>query len=346
MLKILFITNYKRDNQFSMEKYSSIHYKLIKNSKSILIESIPITNIFFQRSNNKYIRSINKYIFFPIYIFFKSFNYNLVHISDNGNAYLKFLIFRKTLITCHDLIPYRFPKNDLKNLIYRNLNRIGMRMSSAIIAVSKSTKRDFKKFISKKKSVEFIYTPYYEKKLKLKKSKKSSEIILLHIGSIFYKNRSLALEIINQLKHENYKLICIGKLNKKNLQYINKNNLSNIVIEKVNISEYNKIKIIKSSNFLLLTSQYEGYGFPVLEAYKYNIPVISSNKGSLKEIVSKNGLVKKYDCNHFVLKIKELKNNLKMKKKLIKNNTQILKTINNYKNYKNFYTNYYQNIYK
>ena len=81
MLKILFITNYKRDNQFSMEKYSSIHYKLIKNSKSILIESIPITNIFFQRSNNKYIRSINKYIFFQ-YIYFLNLLTTTLYISQ------------------------------------------------------------------------------------------------------------------------------------------------------------------------------------------------------------------------------------------------------------------------
>ena len=153
MYKILFITNYRRDNQYSMERYSKTHINLLKSQREFEIDVCPISNIFLKNSQNKLIRFLNKYILFPIYIFFKSLNYKIVHISDNGNAYLNLFIIRKTIITCHDLIPYRFPKSNLKNRVYRFLNKKGMLMSKCIIAVSKSTKKDFfLKFITKKKN--------------------------------------------------------------------------------------------------------------------------------------------------------------------------------------------------
>ena len=110
-------------------------------------------------------------------------------------------------------------------------------MSKCIIAVSKSTKKDFLKFITKKK-IKFIYTPYIQKKYFLKKKIKQSKYrFIVHIGSIDYKNRLMALNIINNLKKHDYKLICIGKLKYDEKKFINKNQLTSIVIEKHNISE-------------------------------------------------------------------------------------------------------------
>ena len=75
-----------------------------------------------------------------------------------------------------------------------------------------------------------------------------------------------------------------------------------------------KLQIIKEANIILLTSKYEGYGFPVLEGYSQDTLIVSSNKGSLKELVSEKALVKKYDCKNFVYKIREFENNPKLVK--------------------------------
>ncbi len=343
MYKILFITNYKRDNQYSMERYSKTHINLLKDLKDFKIDVCPISNIFLKNSENKLIRFLNKYILFPIYIFFKSLNYQIVHISDNGNAYLNLFVIRKSIITCHDLIPYKFPKSNLKNRIYRFLNKTGMLMSQCIIADSKSTKKDFLKIITKKKKLEYIYPPYIQKKYFFKKKIKQSKYrFIVHIGSIDYKNRLMALNIINDLKRYNYKLICIGKLKYDEKKFIDKNQLTSIVIEKYNISEKQKLEIIKKANIILLTSKYEGYGFPVLEGYSQDTLVVSSNKGSLKELVSEIALVKKYDCKNFVHKIRQFENNSKINKKLIKINNKILNNINDINSYRTFYKRVYQ----
>ena len=345
MYKILFITNYKRDNQYSMERYSKTHINLVRDINNFRIDTLPISNIIFKTSENKLIRFLNKYFIFPIFIFFKSFSYHLVHISDSGNAYLKLFILNKTIITCHDLIPFKFPKKDLKNIIYRWLNKKGMLKSSFIVTASKSTTKDFLKIIKKNQSLEYIYTPYIQKKFIGKKNIPSKYKKIVHIGSIDYKNRFLALEIINKLKKYNYKLICIGKLNENEKHFIKKYKLYSYIDEKVKISENEKLKIINNADIILLTSKYEGYGFPVLEGYSQNTLVISSDRGSLRELVLKKALVKKYNCKNFVHKILELNKNIKIKNKLINENKKILNKINNIKNYKNFYKNIYKKIY-
>ena len=98
----------------------------------------------------------------------------------------------------------------------------------------------------------------------------------------------MALNIINNLKKHDYKLICIGKLKYDEKKFINKNQLTSIVIEKHNISEKQKLQIIKEANIILLTSKYEGYGFPVLEGYSQDTLIVSSNKGSQRTCFRKS----------------------------------------------------------
>ena len=57
-------------------------------------------------------------------------------------------------------------------------------------------KKRFLKFITKKKIRIYLYTIYPEKYF-LKKIKQSKYRFIVHIGSIDYKNRLMALNIIN-----------------------------------------------------------------------------------------------------------------------------------------------------
>ena len=111
-----------------------------------------------------------------------------------------------------------------------------------------------------------------------------------------------------------------------------------------NISNFKKKRIFQSSRCLIVTSIYEGYGFPILEAYSLKVPVVSSNKGSLKEICTPFSMVKKYNVLNYVKKILIIDKNIFLRNKIIKKNTIILRKINNVKNYKLFYKNIYTNI--
>lgn len=343
MINILFISNYPKDNQHSMKRYADTHAKILKTNKDINIEHFPIKDIIFNNKNNKFFRFFNKYIFFSIYIFFKSLRYDLIHISDQGNAFLKLFIFKKTVITCHDLILYKKKKNSFKEKLYSNLNLIGMKLADQIIAVSKNTKKDLYKILKKK--INYIYTPVFEKKVKLSNFSNTKKY-LLHIGSIYYKNRMMAFKILKKLisLNYNYYLNCIGKLNYDEKKFLLNENLLKRVKLYNNIRNVKKKRIFQSSRCLIVTSIYEGYGFPILEAYSLKVPVVSSNKGSLKEICTPFSMVKKYNVLNYVKKILIIDKNIFLRNKIIKKNTIILRKINNVKNYKLFYKNIYTNI--
>jgi len=54
-------------------------------------------------------------------------------------------------------------------------------------------------------------------------------------------------------------------------------------------------EFLESLDFFLLTSNYEGFGLSLLEAFDSNIPVIASNVSAIPEVMGKNhpGL---FDC--------------------------------------------------
>lgn len=218
---------------------------------------------------------------------------------------------------------------------------LGLYFSKKIVAVSKSTKKDLLNFFPSSK-IKVIYTPVKEKKLKIKKIKKTKKF-LLHLGSIFYKNRIMALKIFNEIskKKLNYVLRCTGKLNKEEKSFLENKKISDKVEVFNNISEIKKKKLFQTSDILLVTSSDEGYGFPLLEAYNLDLPVLTSNKGSLKEISNGFSVIKKYTVDSFVKKILLLDKNNSYKKQIIKNNKKILKKINDLNEYKLFYRKIY-----
>jgi glycosyltransferase involved in cell wall biosynthesis len=56
------------------------------------------------------------------------------------------------------------------------------------------------------------------------------------------------------------------------------------VIWKINISETQKNHLIKGCEFVVYPSFYEGFGFPILEAFEYNQAVVTSRISSMPEV--------------------------------------------------------------
>jgi glycosyltransferase involved in cell wall biosynthesis len=85
-----------------------------------------------------------------------------------------------------------------------------------------------------------------------------------------------------------YKLVLAGRIVSKEyynelLKLINKLELKNI-IWCLNLSESEKKALLSNSVALLYPSLFEGFGFPILEAFSVGVPVIVGNTGSSLEI--------------------------------------------------------------
>ena len=161
----------------------------------------------------------------------------------------------------------------------------------------------------------------------------------MHIGNHFYKNRSLAINFFKYLSKKSkkkYSLVCVGEVKPKEKKLLNDIETKNKIFFLKNISEPYMASLYKKCRFLLVTSLYEGYGYPILEAYNFKKKIISTSSGSLREIVLKHFLSRKNTVNNLY---KIYKSNLNFKKTYL--GSKLLKNINNKKKYKNFYNKIY-----
>lgn len=202
----------------------------------------------------------------------------------------------KTVVTIHDLIELKTTKySSLLNFIKRKMIASSIINSSKIIAVSNSTRSDIINIFTKES--ELIYNGVNQneviiscKEEVLIKFRVTEKKYFIFVGTIQrHKNLSNLIEAFSRFLKDNgdYKLILVGKPDNAQLEVedkIDKFKLKDRIIITGHLPETEKIVLIKNSKALLLVSNYEGFGFPVLEAQSLGIPVIVSNNSSLPEI--------------------------------------------------------------
>jgi len=209
--------------------------------------------------------------------------YDIYHFTNQNLSFLTKK--RKSIVTCHDIYPYLFPKNLFEKCI-RAFLYSGLKRAERIIADSENTKNDLVKYfkIDPDKIVviylgvsnEFKNYPKDKarKKLALPKSAK----IIMHIGEVEAKRKNTKRVFRTFLrlseKIDNLYLLRIGKGEIRHDRVINL----------YKISDEEMIAAYNASDVLLFPSLYEGFGLPPLEAMKCGLPVVTSTATSLPEI--------------------------------------------------------------
>lgn len=200
------------------------------------------------------------------------------------------------IITVHDLIhekfPQFFPKND-QTIAYKKL---AIKKADKIICISDNTRNDLLEIynIDEKK----VFTVHHGVDLGNKldddhfnKKKQNKTPFILYVGNRDgHKNFKILLNAFCQSKkiHDNFNLVLFGggHLNKQELEIIRK---SEIDINKIQVTDGEDEKLIQlyqRAKVFVITSLYEGFGMPVLEAMNNSCPVIASNKSSIPEVGS------------------------------------------------------------
>lgn len=229
----------------------------------------------------------------------------------------------KTIVTIHDLIELKTQKyNNLISYIKKRMIISSIKNSKKIIAVSNSTQRDIENSFRKESNLiyngidknEFINPCFIETLVKYDVQEKG---YFIFVGTIQkHKNLLNLLEAFAILPptFESYKLVLVGKpdnAQKELKKLIDKLSLEKKIIFTTHVSEAEKITLIKKSKALLLVSNYEGFGFPILEAQSLGVPVIVSNNSSLPEIAGEAALfVNQNDSKDIAKKMEQLLNNI------------------------------------
>lgn len=197
-------------------------------------------------------------------------------------------IKRPFVVTVHDMIHEKYAEyfGSSKDSAHK---RQVCAAASKVIAVSKNTKKDLIDIFNiPEAKIEVIYhatnfdsTPFEKPDINFKEG-----FILFTGNRDLYKNfLAFLISIAPILRTSKVQLICTGKaFNHVENRWIKDLGVQNKVKQYYCESDQELRYLYMNAECFVFPSLYEGFGFPLLEAFASGCPIVSSPGGSLKEI--------------------------------------------------------------
>jgi len=204
----------------------------------------------------------------------------------------------KYVVTVHDLIFIRYPKNysRIDRKIYLKKVKYACENADKIIAISLQTKRDIIEYLKiPSEKIEVIYQTCaksfmlkvnYQYIDVVQKKYNLPENFILYVGTVeTRKNLGLLVDALGKT-YTKLPLIVVGKKTKyldEVWQKVEENGLQKQVAFLENVSFLDLPSIYQMANLFVYPSRFEGFGIPVLEALYSRTPVIAATGSCLKE---------------------------------------------------------------
>jgi len=204
----------------------------------------------------------------------------------------------KTVVTIHDLIFFRFPKNYkfIDRQIYNFKSRYACENADLIIAISEKTKQDIIEFYQiAPEKIKVVYQTCDDSfKQQTEEEFKSSvrqkynlpEKYILNVGTIEPRKNLLLLVQAMETVQPDHQLVVVGK-SKAYAQLvrseIKKLGLEDRVIFLKDIPFTDLPAIYQMASVFVYPSFYEGFGIPIIEALYGSIPVVAATGSCLEE---------------------------------------------------------------
>lgn len=273
-----------------------IELNYFANSKKYLLENATIES---KKYFNKCVRKI-----------IKNYQIDIFHITaavDQFDIYdVSFFSNTKFITTLYDLIPLVFPKNYLAGGTYPEKYRKCLEQyifADTILADSDSAKKDAITYLGVNNNcIKTIYSGvnnYFKKKryennyiLDVNKKYDITSPYLICVGADdFRKNLDRLVEAFCKLDKNllnKFQLVIVCSIREeakqKLLDIAKKMNADKHVVITGYISDDDMLCLLNNAHMAVFPSLYEGFGLPVIEAWKCEIPVLTSNNSSLGEI--------------------------------------------------------------
>ena len=331
-MEIDYINGPKTDKIFGMSKYQleiikrinvdlnfiefdslMIYFDKKFNKSSNSISDLKDMDISNENQTKKSVMDMGKKILQNIdrYRYTKTVNkrvkeHNIKHITTQEFAYIQnSLEMDKTIITCHDLIPWVY-ENDRSKFWKDNIN--GLKKADTIITISEFSKNEIIKNLDyPPKNIHIVkdavdHSRYYlnrDKHISNQINIPDNQKIVLYVGSEMPRqNVPNLIKAFALLKKRlpDIKLVKIGEsqsYGSRNtiLKLIKELDLQNDVKFIGYVPEEDMPKWYNASDILVYPCDYAGFGLPPLEAMACGTPVITSDTTSLPEVVGNAGIM-------------------------------------------------------
>ncbi|MCX2433140.1 glycosyltransferase family 4 protein [Pedobacter sp. GR22-10] len=284
------ISRYFKYLMNGIKKTEQVEYKLgllRSNNYYIRDEQQPLSSPLFNplfKTQEKLLKRNNSYSKYLL----KKNDFSVFHPTYFNPYFLKYLK-KPLVITVHDMtyeaLPQFFPSSDPLPFY----KRILMEKADKIIAISEITKTDILKYSNVNvDKIEVVHhgidlaEPVYAPVEGL------PEQYILFVGARWsYKNFHLTVEAFKKLtqKYPGLRLVFAGggALSYGDSEFLIRNNILDKTIQ-LSVSDDQLNTLYKNALCFVYPSLYEGFGLPILEAFKNNCPVLLSNCSCFEEI--------------------------------------------------------------
>ena len=258
-----------------------------------------------------------RYYFYPWRVKREAKRADVVHVLDHSYAHMIEKAGRcPVVVTVHDLMPVVVLRSPTDN--WREGWREGMRarvlrqalkslrQADAYIVGTEWLKRELATWLGNDKNIYVVpfgvdraffseaATAGARERWRQNWRIPEEAFVVLHVGStVDRKNVPLVIQTVARLRQETdaYLLQVGGRFSAEQEQLIDRLDLRRFVRSVAAADETTLRRAYRMADVLLFPSLYEGFGFPVLEAFASGLPVVTSGAGGLKEVGGDSAIV-------------------------------------------------------
>lgn len=221
-------------------------------------------------------------------------NFDILHPSYYNPYFIKYAK-KPVVITVHDMIHERLPEYLHPGDNYVRYKRLCIENAAHIIAISETTKRDLREFLNIEESrITVVHHGFQmngisssDQKEKTSTPYSEAEYLLFVGNRSSYKNFPTFLTAVSSLLHAEKKLkvYCAGggAFEVAEQEQILRLKLEDKIVQ-LNPTDDQLTNLYQNARAFIFPSLYEGFGLPILEAFKNNCPVIASDHACFREI--------------------------------------------------------------
>lgn len=320
------INELKLDKEFTYllgVLFSKNHY--IKSEKQLL-NNVLFRKFLLSEINNAPYKLNNSYCKYLL----RKNDFDIFHPTYYDPYFMKDL--KKPMVTTiHDMTYERLPEYFWANDPLSYQKRINIERADQIIVISETTKNDLLELTGADETkVKVIYHGIdIDTPLVTEEVGQIPEHYILFVGDRGgYKNFYLFIRAYAALreKYPEIKIILTGggKMGTGDTEFLKRLKLQDCV-RHVEVSDEQLAYLYQNALFFVYPSLYEGFGLPILEAFKAKCPVLLSNTSCFREIGS-------YAANYFeaqnvddlIFKMEELVNSEQLRAELVINGNRRL----------------------
>lgn len=213
--------------------------------------------------------------------------YDLFHPTFLNPYYNNYIKNRPIVVTVHDLIHEKYPDLIVNAKIVQEKRRKQLKKADAIICISKQTKDDLQRFYDiEEDKIHVVYHGANQNKIIDNNEPIFKVPYLLFVGGRNgYKNFPKFLEAFSTTNNDIH-LVCTGKP----FSAIEKNLITKLKIQNrihhILATEKQMENLFHNSIAFIYPSLCEGFGLPILEAFRCNCPCIISDIKCFHEVAN------------------------------------------------------------